>query len=89
MTNLPPPDPTTFVHDRFFAPAIGAPARVDTITGQPTDEEVVAITAAIEQLWPKPVLVLPVATERKTPPWRFSGRWWVRPVAARRDRPFY
>ena len=24
----------------------------------------------------------------RTPAWRFSGRWWARPVAARRDRPY-
>jgi len=90
---FPPPDRATMVHDRFAAPLVVGRAGITgagsaTIAGGPTTEEVVAVMAAIEHLWPKPVLVLPVATTRTTPPWRFSGRWWVRPVAARRDRPY-
>jgi hypothetical protein len=52
-----------------------------------TDEEAVAIMAAAEALWPKPVAQTTpeVAPSRA---WRFSGRWWSRPVAARRDRPY-
>ena len=50
-------------------------------------EEVAAILAAHEALWPKPVAlgVADPATEGSR--WRFSGRWWSKPVAARRDRP--
>jgi hypothetical protein len=81
------------IHDRFAAPlVVGRPGiaggGAPTIAGGPTIEEAVAVMAAIEHLWPKPVLVLPTTTTRTTPPWRFSGRWWVRPVAARRDRPY-
>jgi hypothetical protein len=53
----------------------------------PTDEEMAAIVAAIAMTWPQP----PPVVERSvpsTPAWRFSGRWWARPVAARRDRPW-
>ena len=52
----------------------------------PTDEELAAIMAAIEAT--KPVVVLADDTPAGPPPWRFSGRWWRRPVAARRDRPW-
>jgi hypothetical protein len=53
----------------------------------PSDEEAVAIAAAVEALWPRPVVVV----ESAPPPnaWKFSGRWWTRPVPARRDRPYY
>jgi hypothetical protein len=52
-----------------------------------TAEEAAAIAAAIEALWPRPVVVVPEAS-RRPPLWRFSGRWWARPVTARRDRPW-
>jgi selenocysteine lyase/cysteine desulfurase len=50
--------------------------------------DVAAIVAAIEALWPRPV-VMPATTSRPANAWRYSGRWWSRPVAARRDRPWY
>jgi hypothetical protein len=53
----------------------------------PTDEELAAILAAVELLWPRPV-VATVEPGDTTPSWRFSGRWWRRPVAARRERPW-
>ena len=53
----------------------------------PTDEEAVAIVAAVEVLWPKPIAVVAPTTGRDRS-WRFSGRWWARPVAVRRDRPW-
>ncbi|MGH9058684.1 MAG: hypothetical protein ACRDZY_04085 [Acidimicrobiales bacterium] len=51
----------------------------------PSDDEVVAIMAAIEVAWPKPVGDDPLPPEN---PWRFSGRWWSRPLTVRRDRPW-
>jgi hypothetical protein len=57
-----------------------------TIHPLPTDEEAAAIVAAYEALWPKPV-VLVGGSERRTPPWRFSGRWWSSPMVLRRQRP--
>jgi hypothetical protein len=52
----------------------------------PTDEEAAAITAAIEVVWPRPAAPEP----EPEPPsqWRFSGRWWVKPVPLRRERPW-
>ena len=48
-----------------------------------------AIMAAVEHLWPKPVLMYTPEESRRSAGWRFSGRWWARPVAARRDRPYF
>ncbi|MBU6217015.1 MAG: hypothetical protein KGR17_10475 [Acidobacteria bacterium] len=51
---------------------------------EPTDVEAAAIAAALQ-------VVLSGGAEpvRATEPsrWRWSGRWWSRPVPARRDRP--
>lgn len=54
------------------------------ISPEPTEEEAVAIAAAIEVT--RPVAVLAPEVERESR-WRFSGRWWSRPIAARRSRP--
>jgi hypothetical protein len=54
----------------------------------PTDEEAAAIVAAVEALWLKPVVVAPATPADVAPKWRFSGRWWSRPVPARRERPW-
>jgi hypothetical protein len=51
----------------------------------PTDDEVAAAMAAIEVAWPRPAAGAPVPDE--PPRWRFSGRWWTKPVPTRRDRP--
>jgi hypothetical protein len=51
-----------------------------------TDVEVAAIIAAIEALWPKPMLVEAPRAVR-VPTWRFSNRWWIKPLASRRERP--
>lgn len=53
----------------------------------PTDDEVAAIMSAVEVLWPTPTVNGPAEPTRNTA-WRFSGRWWSRPVTARRDRPY-
>ena len=60
---------------------------IDNVSPAPADDEVVAIMAGVEALWPKPVVVVDTAPPRSTA-WRFSGRWWSRPVPARRDRPY-
>lgn len=60
---------------------------VSTMSPAPTEDEVVAIMAGIEALWPKPAIVVDTEPPRSTA-WRFSGRWWSRPVPARRDRPY-
>ena len=56
------------------------------ITPAPSEEEAVAIMAAYEALWPRPVVLVDEETARDTS-WRFSGRWWAKPVATRRSRP--
>jgi hypothetical protein len=43
-----------------------------------------AIAAAVDEAWPKSVQ--PALSRGGD--WRFSGRWWVRPVPFRRERPF-
>jgi hypothetical protein len=57
------------------------------ISPAPTDEETVAIMAAMQVLWPRPVLSDEEVRAREAT-WRFSGRWWAKPINARRDRPF-
>jgi hypothetical protein len=59
-----------------------------TVETAATEEETAAIVAAIEELWPRPVVPAPEPARRPSA-WRFSGRWWSRPVPARRDRPWY
>ena len=54
------------------------------ITPEPTDEEAAAIVAAIEVGIPRAAAQEPVA---ETSRWRWSGRWWSKPVPARRGRP--
>ncbi|MEY2423494.1 MAG: hypothetical protein QOI95_3561 [Acidimicrobiaceae bacterium] len=54
---------------------------------QPDEEELAAIVAAIEIAWPKPVVVVPPANAQPSR-WRFAGRWWSKPIPARRERPW-
>lgn len=55
-----------------------------SITPTPTDEEAAAIVAAVEVAWPRAA-----APEAKVavPRWRWSGRWWSKPIPQRRIRP--
>jgi hypothetical protein len=53
--------------------------------GEPSDEEVAAIVAAIEVAWPRAAAAGP---SLDPPRWRFSGRWWTKPVPLRRSRPW-
>ncbi|MBS1847781.1 MAG: acyl-CoA carboxylase subunit epsilon [Actinobacteria bacterium] len=52
----------------------------------PTDEEMAAIIAAASSVLSGPAVGVSgqVAPNR----WRFSGRWWVKPVPLRRRRPW-
>lgn len=56
------------------------------ISPPPTDEEAVAIVVAVQALWPTSVAADEDQRVRDTA-WKFSGRWWNRPSASRRDRP--
>ena len=52
----------------------------------PSEEEVAAIVAAV--MATRPVTVVSSEPARPpTPAWRFSARWWRKPIASRRDRP--
>lgn len=53
----------------------------------PSEEELAAIVAAVELVWPRPVLVAESGPPEPSN-WRFSGRWWSRPHAVQRDRPW-
>jgi len=67
------------------SPAGPSPDVQVTGGGEATDEEVAAIVAAIELSWPRAA----AAAEREAPlRWRFSGRWWTKPVPLRRNRPW-
>ena len=55
--------------------------------GVPSDEELAAILAAAEVAWPRPVVAVGDGRPA-TPAWRFSGRWYRRAIAARRERPW-
>ena len=56
-------------------------------TREEVDPMVLAvIAAAVDQTWPRSRLVDGKGVTRP-PAWRFSGRWWSRPAATRRDRP--
>jgi hypothetical protein len=54
------------------------------ITPTPSDEEAAAIVAAIDAAWPRPG---DGETRATAPRWRWSGRWWTKPMVERRDRP--
>jgi hypothetical protein len=41
--------------------------------------------AAIEVAWPRPGAAAEPASEPAR--WKFSGRWWSKPVPLRRERP--
>ena len=52
----------------------------------PSEEEVAAIVAAVMATRPAPA-VTSGPVRPPTPAWRFSSRWWRKPIASRRDRP--
>ena len=52
------------------------------------DPAVLAVIASsVDQAWPRPVVVAEEPAS-SGPAWRFSGRWWARPTAVRRERPW-
>ncbi|MBI3257772.1 MAG: hypothetical protein HYZ59_08335 [Actinobacteria bacterium] len=54
----------------------------------PTPQEAAAIVAAVEEAWPRAVAVEAPTGADLGASWRFSGRWWAKPIASRRDRPW-
>jgi hypothetical protein len=63
-----------------------APPAAGWALARPSPEELAAIVAAVELVWPRPVVVAPAGPDDRA--WRFSGRWWARPVSLRRERPW-
>jgi hypothetical protein len=55
-----------------------------TIDPVPSEEEAAAIVAAIELSWPRAAAE---SSPESSPRWRFSGRWWTKPVPTGRARP--
>jgi hypothetical protein len=58
-----------------------------SITPVATEEEAVAIVGAMEALWPRAVVLIEATPSERDTSWRFSGRWWSKPVPTRRARP--
>lgn len=54
------------------------------VTPVPTDEEAAAIVAALEVGLPRPGSGEPTDQPSR---WRWSGRWWSKPIPTRRGRP--
>jgi hypothetical protein len=73
-----PPEPSASPSD--------APPVVRGVHPTPSEEEAVAIAAALEVGWPR-LVVASAPDDVQEPRWRFSGRWWSRPVPQRRARP--
>ena len=66
----------------------GGPARTTQVVSvhpEPDPAVLAAIVAAVEEAWPRPLH--PGDRRARPAPWRFSGRWWTQPEAARRQRP--
>jgi hypothetical protein len=56
------------------------------ILPSPTDEEAVAIAAAIEFTWPRPQVASAAVSPAAPGAWRFSGRWWNGALPLRQQR---
>ena len=68
------------------APHSGA-LQVVSVRPEPSPEVLAAIVAAVSEVWPR-VVTSEEQSQREGPVWRFSGRWWAKPTAMRRDRPW-
>jgi hypothetical protein len=64
----------------------GTASSITAKLADPSEDELAAIIAAVEVAWPRPVAAARVTGQPAR--WRFSGRWWTKPVPARRDRPW-
>ena len=63
----------------------GAP-EVVAVRPEPHPAVLAAIVAAVQEAWPRPRVVEDAGPARPAA-WRFSGRWWMPPTVARRQRP--
>ena len=63
------------------------------VSPTPADDELVAIVAAVEAAWPRPVIVVDEGNGSRLRragdgAWKWSGRWWAqKKVPADRRRP--
>jgi len=55
------------------------------VSPEPTEEEAAAIVAALEAARPH---VAVDASRQEVSRWRWSGRWWTKPIPLRRQRPW-
>ena len=53
---------------------------------EPEPAVLAAIAAAVQLAWPRPAPADEYNPAHET--WRFSGRWWNKPVALSRNRPW-
>ncbi len=80
MSPAAPPDASVASPVPAVAPQLGlAPA------SEPDPAVVAMVATAVWEVWPRPAEA--VAAAPKDSAWRFSGRWWARPVPMRRARP--
>lgn len=56
-----------------------------SVSPAPTEEEAAAIVASVEGAWPRAGAE---AVREEAPRWRWSGRWWTKPVPLSRARPW-
>lgn len=55
------------------------------VSPEPTEEEAAAIVAALEVSRPR---VVAGGERDAVSRWRWSGRWWSKPIPLRRQRPW-
>ncbi|MGD0084226.1 MAG: hypothetical protein ABSD78_13645 [Acidimicrobiales bacterium] len=73
------------------AASVGPPQPVAQGALSAPPDIVAAIAAAVEVCWPRHRAGRPGSGRAAGVPeyvWRMSGRWWSKPVALRRDRPW-
>jgi hypothetical protein len=68
------------------APTAHPVTEVVAVHPAPTPAVLTAIVAAVEEAWPRPVAADDTGGQPVSA-WRFSGRWWSKPLPSRRDRP--
>jgi hypothetical protein len=64
---------------------VTSPIEIAAITPEASDEEVAAIVSALQLSWPPPAVG--DGDDAEPARWRFSGRWWTKPLPLRRGRP--
>ena len=68
------------------APAVDSAQLTLRPRPEPDPAVLAAIASAVQLAWPRPEP--PDDRQPMHPAWRFSGRWWNKPVPVSRDRPW-